>query len=138
MHISLCHLCLQISNYTISNDYSCRMRHVVEYNIKSFPSSKINQNLSPFTLFTFSLFLIGGMCCSTLFLMVVGEALSILGRQLVSHFPIPKATEEISQHWHNEMVAVPAFLSHLKLFLLSVEIGKWNTSRLPKKNWSSV
>ncbi len=75
------------------------------------------------------------MCWSTQFLMVVVEALSVLGRQLVSHFPLPKTTEEISQHWHYEMVAVAAFLSHLKLFLLPVETGKWNTSRLPKKNW---
>jgi hypothetical protein len=56
--------------------------------------------------------------------MVVVEALSVLGRQLVSHFPLPKTTEEISQHWHYEMVAVAAFLSHLKLFLLPVETGK--------------
>jgi hypothetical protein len=50
--------------------------------------------------------------------MVAGEAPCVIGRWLVSFFPLFKATGEIYLGWQEEKAALPAFILYLELFPL--------------------
>ncbi len=61
--------------------------------------------------------------------MVVGEALGVIGRRIMSHFPHLLATEEVRQYCHDEIAAIPTLPLHVHstvpLFSLSLDASTW-------------
>jgi hypothetical protein len=52
-----------------------------------------------------------------------GEAIAAVGNGICCVFPFLKATGEIPQCWHDEIIELPAFLLHLAL--LPFKTGQW-------------
>jgi hypothetical protein len=74
--------------------------------------------------------------------MVFVEALRVIGRQLVSHFPYSEGYRRDSPVFYDQIAALPDFLLHLELHLLlffrdqtvkNYKVASVHDIRLPKK-----
>ncbi len=97
--------------------------------------------------FTFYLYFIGWMCCSSQFPIVGGEALGEIGRWLVVHFPFSKGDRRtlLGSAWKNSFaVLLPSTSRDTPANVLDrqVEIRRGLYQRLPsyteKEDWCSV